>query len=214
MAEDPVPIESGAADRLLFFSDAVVAIAITLLALALPVPSGETAGDLLRSARHQDSHYLAFVISFTVIAAAWSQHHHVLRYAERSDPHLRTLNMLWLLTIVLNPFATNLLTSVNHDTLSAHALRFTFYALLQVLANSAFLAIVHHMLSHRLQAEDTPAGLLNDTDRKGIAVIVGFALSIPALFVTREGWLIWFLAPLVIGQLRRGRLRRHERASA
>jgi hypothetical protein len=39
--------------------------------------------------------------SFIVIGG---HHHHVMRYAERSDARLRTLNMLWLLTIVLNPF--------------------------------------------------------------------------------------------------------------
>jgi hypothetical protein len=41
--------------------------------------------------------------------------------------------MAWLLTIVLVPFAARLLTASGHSTLYAHALRFGFYALLQVL---------------------------------------------------------------------------------
>jgi len=46
-----------------------------------------------------------------VIAAAWSHHHDVFRYAERFDARMRSLNMVWLLMIVLIPFATKLLTA-------------------------------------------------------------------------------------------------------
>ena len=41
-----------AAERLTFFSDAVVAVAITLLALELPLPEGATSAELLRSLGH------------------------------------------------------------------------------------------------------------------------------------------------------------------
>jgi hypothetical protein len=64
--------ESPTAERLTVFSDAVVAIAITLLALDLPVPDGNTLSALLTSARHNDGHYGAFLISFGTIAAAQS----------------------------------------------------------------------------------------------------------------------------------------------
>ena len=49
-----------AAERLTFFSDAVIAIAITLLALELPVPSGETNHDLLHSVGELRAEYIAF----------------------------------------------------------------------------------------------------------------------------------------------------------
>jgi uncharacterized membrane protein len=201
-------LESGAADRLIFFSDAVVAIAITLLALELPVPSGETADALWASARHNDSHYLAFVISFVVIAAAWGQHHHVMRYAERSDARLRTLNMLWLLTIVLNPFATKLLTFEGHDTREAHALRYGFYALLEVMASATFLALLQHMTSRRLWTRDTPARILTDARWQGAGVLAGFGLSIPLFFATRHGWVLWIAGPVLVGQIVRYRARR------
>jgi uncharacterized membrane protein len=128
------------------------------------------------STRHESSHYLAFGISFVVIAMAWSQHHHVLRYVERSDSRLRSLNMLWLATIVLNPFATKLLTFEGHDTVGAHALRFGFYALLQVLASGSFLAIVWHMRTRGLQARDTPERAAIDATWNGAGVIIGFGL--------------------------------------
>ena len=68
----------GAAD---LFSDAVVAIAITLLAIELPAPAGDTFSKFWPSVRHDDGHYAAFLISFAVIAAAWRDHHDLFRYA-------------------------------------------------------------------------------------------------------------------------------------
>jgi uncharacterized membrane protein len=205
VSADASELESGAADRLIFFSDAVVAIAITLLALELPVPIGTTTHAFWQSFRHEDSHYLAFLLSFVVIAVAWGQHHHVMRYAERSDTRLRTFNMLWLLTIILNPFATKLLTSEGHDSVGAHALRYGFYALLEVLASVAFLSLVHHMVSHRLSAPDTPARIVRTANWDGAGVIVGFGLSIPLFFVTREAWVLWVAGPVLCGQISRRR---------
>jgi uncharacterized membrane protein len=207
MSEDGSGFESGAADRLIFFSDAVVAIAITLLALELPEPTGNTVHTFWSSVRAHDGSYLSFLISFVVIAAAWSQHHHVFRYAERSDPRLRTLNLLWLLMIVLNPFATKLLTGHGHDTLTTHALRYGFYALLQVIASAAFLAMVHHMVSHHLQSADAPAQLVSKADWHSSAVLIGFGLSIPLFFATTYGWLLWIATPIIVGQVRRQRVR-------
>jgi uncharacterized membrane protein len=207
MPDTPSELESGAADRLIFFSDAVVAIAITLLAFELPVPSGNTAGALWSSVRHYNSHYLAFLISFIVIAVAWGQHHHVMRYAERSDARLRTLNMLWLLTIITTPFATKLLTSEDHDTVAAHALRYGFYALLEVLASATFLVMVHHMISRGLQVRDTPRRIVADVNWQSSGVMVGFGLSIPLFFVTRLAWAVWIVGPVLTGQISRRRTR-------
>jgi uncharacterized membrane protein len=211
MAADTTDLESGAADRLIFFSDAVVAIAITLLALELPVPTGDTTSALWASVRHYESHYSAFLISFIVIAMAWGQHHHVMRFAERSDTRLRAINMLWLLTIVLNPFATKLLTTEGHDTVATHALRYGFYALLEVLASAAFLALVRHMVSRGLQAANMPARMVGEANWRGAGLMLGFGLSIPIFFATRYGWLAWIAGPVLFAQLQRHRRRREAR---
>src|SRR5918997_5982049 len=64
-------VARGAGERLTFFSDAVVAIAITLLALGLPVPEGGTAAEVLRSLADRRYEYLAFLVGFLVVAAHW-----------------------------------------------------------------------------------------------------------------------------------------------
>jgi uncharacterized membrane protein len=211
VADPDLELESGAADRLIFFSDAVVAIAITLLALELPVPTGATTSALWSSVRHHSGEYLAFLISFLVIAIAWGGHHHVMRYAERSDNRLRSFNMLWLFTIVLIPFATKLLTTEGHDTVGAHALRYGFYAVLQVLASATFVAMVHHLFSNGLQKANTPSRVAVDAYWQGAGVMVGFGLSIPIFFATTYGWLLWIAGPIAVAQISRHKLGRAPR---
>jgi uncharacterized membrane protein len=92
-------------ERLVFFSDAVVAIAITLLAIELPLPAGETNRQFRESLAGHREEYLAFGISFAVIWNLWSDHHRFFRHVAAS-PALVGRNMLWLLMIVITPFAT------------------------------------------------------------------------------------------------------------
>jgi len=91
MPADQTDYEARAADRLTLFSDAVVAIAITLLAIDLPLPEGDTVSGFWLSARHDSGHYAAFLISFFAIAAAWRDHHDIFRYVRRVDSRLRTI---------------------------------------------------------------------------------------------------------------------------
>jgi uncharacterized membrane protein len=207
--------EVRAADRLTLFSDAVVAIAITLLAIDLPVPEGHTVSEFWSSVRHDSGHYAAFLISFFAIAAAWRDHHDVFRYVKQVDSRLRTLNTFWLLMIVLNPFATRLLTVSGAETLQVHALRFSFYALLQVLESAAMFGVVMHMVRHQL-APDLPRGMAIDLARQSYNLILGFGLSIPVFFVWSNAWVIWIVVPLVVSrwrhQVRRRRSRRDEQA--
>ena len=62
-------VESAGPERLIYFSDAVIAIAITLLALELPVPDGDVHGNggVLDFMREHLTEYVAFLISFLVI---------------------------------------------------------------------------------------------------------------------------------------------------
>jgi uncharacterized membrane protein len=188
--------DSRAVERLTLFSDAVSAIAITLLALDLPVPQGDTVSAFWSSFQRNDGHYAAFLISFFVIAGSWSNHHDIFRYTERADARLRSLNMAWLLTIVLIPFATRMLTEAGNPTLDVHAVRFGFYALLQVLQTGALLAVLRHMIS-RGQAPAAPASAVNRMTRHCYVLMTGYGLSIPIFFVTTYAWVLWFALPLL-----------------
>ena len=94
--KDDLESDARAAERLTFFSDAVIAIAITLLAIELPLPEGGSVSAFWGSVRDESGHYAAFLISFLAIAAAWNSHHDIFRYVRRVDTRVRTLNMTWL----------------------------------------------------------------------------------------------------------------------
>ena len=199
MSDDELDSGPRAAERLTFFSDAVVAIAMTLLAIDLPVPEGSTVSVFWTSVEHDEGHYATFLVSFAVIAAAWRDHHELFQYAKRTDARLLLLNTGWLLTIVLNPFATKLLIA-GGQSLTTHALRFGFYALLQVLESAALYAMLRHMIAGRLA--DPPQPVVNRMIRRAYSLMIGFGVSIPVFFVTTNAWLLWLAGPVLGGLLR------------
>jgi uncharacterized membrane protein len=98
-----------ALDRLVFFSDAVFAIAITLLVLEIDIPdlphvvsvrvSWQALANLAPS-------FFAFALSFLVIGRFWMGHHERFRPLRHFDARLLWPNMLYLMTIAYMPFAT------------------------------------------------------------------------------------------------------------
>jgi uncharacterized membrane protein len=90
-------------ERIAFFSDAVFAIAMTLLVVQLSVPSGP-AGDLGHALRSRGSKSFAFGLTFLVIGQYWLAHHRVFRHIRRYDLGLLWLNLVYLLGIAFLPF--------------------------------------------------------------------------------------------------------------
>lgn len=92
----------GRAERLVTFADAVVAIAITLLALPLVDDVRELAGETLpRILEALALPFLAFALSFFVIARLWWSHHRIFEHVVRGDRVLVPLTVLWLFSIVV-----------------------------------------------------------------------------------------------------------------
>ena len=102
-------------DRLVFFSDAVVAIAITLLALDLRLPRPGPDHLHWADVGGQWRTGAAFLLSFVNIASFWRVHYTFCAYLRRADQKLLFLNVGWLLFIVLLPFTTTLVSSYFTD---------------------------------------------------------------------------------------------------
>jgi len=101
-------------DRLVNFSDAVVAIAITLLVLPLVDLPKELSAKPFRDVISDNSWSLiGFGLSFLVIARLWRYHHAIFERVRDYNAPLIWLNLTWLFTIVLLPFPTALLGSNN-----------------------------------------------------------------------------------------------------
>ncbi len=94
--------------RLEGFSDGVIAVAITLLVLALQPPPKTSNVDLLNYLWQQWPFFLAFITSFATVGVMWINHHRMFSYIKRIDSTLMSLNLLLLLFIVFIPFPTAL----------------------------------------------------------------------------------------------------------
>jgi uncharacterized membrane protein len=98
-------------ERPVFFSDAVFAIAITLLALEIQVPqvAADSAAALLPSALLSLwPKFFSFLISFWVVGNYWPAHHRTFHYIGGYDRGLLLINLLFLMWIVLLPFSSSL----------------------------------------------------------------------------------------------------------
>ena len=83
-------------ERIVFFSDAVMAIAITLLAIDLKVPeiaASVAATELPLSLGKLGPRFMSFLISFFVIGIYWMSHHRYFRFIKRHEGGLVGLNL-------------------------------------------------------------------------------------------------------------------------
>jgi uncharacterized membrane protein len=98
-----------ALERLVFFSDAVFAIAITLLVIELHPPHlARDAGNiaLLQGLIDMAPNFFGFFVSFWVIAAFWAGHHRAFALSGHYAPSLIMPNLALLCAIAFIPFTT------------------------------------------------------------------------------------------------------------
>lgn len=188
-------VELHSAERLAFFSDAVVAIAITLLALELPVPHGGSNSVVLHQLADNRDEYLSFLISFVVIGNHWTGHHRLFRNVCRLGGALMRFNILWLLMIVTTPFVTKLLTVPS----GGFQVRFGLYAGVQVLAGLLFGLMAWQISHHDLLRPGTPRSAQVSAYRQAAVMVVIFGLSIPLAAVLGQWvFLIWLALPITM----------------
>jgi uncharacterized membrane protein len=207
-AQAPLDVEvrAIAAERLTFFADAVIAIAITLLALELPRPDGDTNAEVLRSVAEHREEYIAFLISFVVIGAHWSGHHRVFRYVTSLNGRLGTLSLYWLLMQVVTPFATKVITGDG-----AFQVRFIFYAVVQAIASLLFLLMIREIRRAHLYRPGTPPRMFTYGMLRTGVLAVAFLVSIPVAFFTEYAYVCWAAIPvarMIVERIARRRERR------
>jgi uncharacterized membrane protein len=195
-------------DRILFFSDAIFAIAITLLIVDLPVQverASSSGSHVVNSGvqlRDAVGGIEGFGISFAVIGLFWLGHHGLFRFVTAFDRPLMLLNLLFLGLIAFLPFPTALISAGS----TSQAPAVVFYA---VCAGSAglmetFIWIYASHARTRLVADMSP-----DTSRlillRTARVPLVFAISIGIAQVSAEwatySWLLIMVTGIVINHL-------------
>jgi len=102
--------QSATVERTVMLTDAVVAIAMTLLVLPLveSVPEVDL-DDVPAFVGEHRSLFISFVVSFLVILLFWAAHQRVFRVVGEMTPGLKWLNAAWLLIVAFLPFPTALI---------------------------------------------------------------------------------------------------------
>src|SRR5918998_1397528 len=100
-------------DRLIFFSDAIFAIVMTLLILEIRapdnVPPDVAATEVPNLVWALWPKFFSYVLSFLVIGTYWIAHHQTFRYVRSYNRALLWLNLAFLLNVTFVPFPTDLL---------------------------------------------------------------------------------------------------------
>ena len=191
-------------DRLVNFSDATVAIAITILLLPLVDVAveieKETLGELLSS---NIGTIIAFAATFAVIARLWTAHHRIFEAATDYDNGAIWINFLWLASIVLMPFTANVLAHSDLADPSVNAL----YVGTMMLSSIALLWLVIHLRRHpSLTASGARRNLrVRETTVTAITFAVVLVLSV---IFPRVG-IYWLLLLIPVGVVT-GALRRRQ----
>ena len=123
-------------DRVVFLSDGVVAIIITLLVLEIHVPELQNGQSLVEALGHIRPSLVAFLISFIVVAIAWAGHRDLFAVIRRTDRVLVWLNFVFLLPLCLVPFGAALISRY-----SSEAVALRLYGFLLVLIAVTRIAI-------------------------------------------------------------------------
>ena len=99
-------------ERIAFFSDAVFAIAITLMAIEIHPPlvhKGDTAEMVWDQFKELLPEFFGLLVSFWLIGSVWLRHHQLFRYVDNFDMRFMSINLWMLFCIILFPFSTSYL---------------------------------------------------------------------------------------------------------
>jgi uncharacterized membrane protein len=158
--------------RLESFSDAVIAVIITILVLEMKVPHGADLAALLPIIPV----FLAYILSFVVIGIFWNNHHHLLRNAKSLTPGIMWANLVLLFWLSLLPFFTSWL-GENYF----HPLPTAFYGGVLLLASIAYFFLQQAIITG--QGKDSALAQAVGNDMKGKLSITMYALAIGLAFI-------------------------------
>ena len=163
--------------RMEAFSDGVFAIAITLLVLDLAV---HPPGSALEQVFREWPSYVAYLVSFLTIGAAWLGHAALTDRLKRVDSIFLRLNLLLLMVVTLLPFPTLLVGDALRDA-QAERVFITFYGLTLLTIRLLVFALDAYASKERLYAgegDEEDDEELNRDRRKLLPVLIGYTIAI------------------------------------
>jgi uncharacterized membrane protein len=174
-------------DRLLAFSDGVIAVVITIMVLELKAPHEATLGALVEAAPV----FLSYVLSFIYVAIYWNNHHHFFHLVRHVDGLMLWANLHLLFWLSLIPFTTSWMGEYHEAAVPT-----AVYGV--VLLASAIAWYVMQKVIIRSQGDNSPLARALGRDLKGKLSPLYYVASILLSFVdTRIAQAIYALVALM-----------------
>jgi uncharacterized membrane protein len=168
-------------ERMGLFSDAVIAVVITLMVLELRPPEQPS----LAALAPLWPTAISYALSYLFIAIIWMNHHHLMRFVRHASSRLLWLNFAHLFAVSLLPFATSWIAETHLAPVPM-----AVYAAAFVVVDLAYLAFERAVIG-QADAAEFPEQARKMARRRTLATITAFALAIPlALFLP---WLAFAL---------------------
>ncbi len=158
--------------RLEAFTDAVIAIVMTIMVLDLRAPAGHGFSDL----KPLVPKVLVYALSFTFLAIYWVNHHHLMQVVQRIDGRALWANVGLLFALSLTPAATAWLGEHPGDTAPV-----VVYGLVLLLAAVAYFLLTRALLA--LHPPDSQLAAAIGSDRKGRLSAVAYVVAVGMAFV-------------------------------
>jgi uncharacterized membrane protein len=172
-SEPPRGAEDRETSRLEAFSDGVLAVIITIMALELKAPVGGAFSDL----RGRLPALLIYVLSFTFIGIYWNNHHHLLRAARRITGPVMWANLHLLFWLSLIPVLTEWI-GEEYD----HKAPAVTYGLICLGAAGAFTLLTRAIIA--ADGKDSPVATALGSDFKGLVSLLLYAAAIALAFLS------------------------------
>lgn len=174
------------------FSDAVFAIAMTLLVLQVAIPIGTDQAQLRDKVAELRPQMISFAISFVVIGYYWIAHHRLVSHLRSLNGTFLWLNVIYLGIVAFFPFPTSLMGEFASEPLSL-----VLYASTAAVLSGMEVVLV--LIAHRggLMRKHWPPEILRYNVIASTVPVVVFLASIAVAYLTSSnlfGGLTWLLS--------------------
>jgi uncharacterized membrane protein len=206
-------------ERMILFSDAVFAIAITLLIIEvkfpeLPEHKDVLSVDLFKLFKPTILQFFAFLISFFFIGISWSRHLKMFRFLKAYDNKVIFLNLLSLLFIVTFPFSASAAIHITHGFI---------FPMIIYLGNIMLVMVSNFLLAHYILKQQSQLSIPGHEAEKNyiylqskypaILLPVVFVIVIATYIITNQNfeYTVYSIYSVIIGMvIMRRKLKRHK----
>jgi uncharacterized membrane protein len=187
--------ENGGFDRVVYFTDAVFAIALTLLVVEIGVPetidgAADDPAAMLDAFNDKGPLIFAFFLGCYVIGSYWAAHHRFMAWLTVVDRGFVTLTVVYLSFVALLPFPTGVLGEFGENPISVVA-----FAVNMGAVSTMETVLFSHARRRRLFGEELPEDVYRWALRTSLLPVLLFAVSVPLAFLqTWAAIVLWLLA--------------------